>query len=1455
MKKLLSFLLSIMLILSVVPMGLFSITASAATATSGTTGDCTWKLDGTVLTISGNGAMGNYYGYGYTGFSLPWGQSVTEVIIKTGVTSIGEHAFAGCSELRSITIPDSATSIGNAAFIECISLTSVMIPGSITSIGDEAFNGCRGLRSITIPGSVTSIGRGAFVNCRRLTSVTIPESITSIGNSTFSSCTGLTSVTIPNGVTNIENFAFLDCAGLTSVIIPGSVTSIGESAFERCTGLTSITIPNSVTSIGYFAFRDCTGLTSITIPDSVTSIGNFIFKGCRSLTSVTIPDSIKSIGTAFSGCTGLTSITIPNSVTSIGDYAFSDCTGLTNITIPSSVTSIGNYVFKGCAGLTSITIPNSITSIGDCAFYDCKGLTSITMPNSVTSIGYYAFKGCKGLTSITIPNSVTSIGSSAFYFCTGLTSITIPNSVTSIGDDVFYYCTGLTSITIPDSVTSIGSRAFSGCSGLTSITIPNSITSIGDCAFSGCTGITSITIPNSVTSIGGSAFSGCTGITNIAIPDSIKSIGNNAFSNCTNLNTVTLPQYAVNKLIFKNFKSIKNIILDKNVTNVDVYGFPGCTGLEKIYGYNNVADSYAKKNNLTFYSLDAPAAPKIKIIGVNSIALEENAYYQYSMNGNDWKTENVFKNLTPDTEYKFYQRIYYADIKRLTYTSPALTVKTMQSKVDKPILIFNTTTDVVLKEIEGYEYSLDGITWQKSNVFSNLNPSTQYNFYQRIAETEISSASEKSPALTVKTFKNKVNDAVKVSLKELPVYNGKEITPKLTVTLYGKELDENKDYELEYSNNVNVGNNAKVFVKGKGEYAEIRYEFSFPICAADISNAKITVSDEYYTGRKLKPVPKIEMNGVQLTEGVDFVLQYESNIEIGTAKVKVIGVGNYCGKTIAAFKIERKNTSTEYYKNVPFYNGDRKEITVLKGTVLEGIVQNIDKYSTLKPTYDIKEVLTFDPVTYKNVYTKKYTVSGVNSENKLNYTFNKTGTYLVTCVWEEVRCKYRYEYVNGNRVAILESETRTGIGQAGYIITVVEPETGTPDYPDTPQPPKQLVAGVPIVQGIRNIYLQPETNEENEKLSNVTWKSSDQEIATVDNGKITIKKSGKVIITASCNGKNAIWELEFEPLNLEKYGSILRYDSEKQTATVMFKNEVLIENVDYVLNKEKIGEMLIVTVRGINMFEGELCSAFYSANGNKYYCEHVYSSNTDTVCSLCHEKRKLPYTLGDLNNDNKINSLDGLLLLRYLNGWDVEIASPDAMDINGDSKVNSLDGLLLLRYLNGWDIDLGEETDPTPPSGGETENPNPPSEDDDKSWSAAEVATLKVSSNSIATDVSDFPVACVTFKAFISAGGVYGKEQATIKATEIKSSILKIRNQVNSLYELVESRNDISYLDKDGKTYYLKQAYETAKSITDNLYSRNISGTSTLAESEEYVNLAQELWKACTLMNDIAKSV
>ena len=81
------------------------------------------------------------------------------------VTSIGGSAFAYCSGLTSVTIPNSVTSIGESAFFYCSGLTSVTIPNSVTSIGNKAFCGCSGLTSIEIPNSVTSIGERAFYQC------------------------------------------------------------------------------------------------------------------------------------------------------------------------------------------------------------------------------------------------------------------------------------------------------------------------------------------------------------------------------------------------------------------------------------------------------------------------------------------------------------------------------------------------------------------------------------------------------------------------------------------------------------------------------------------------------------------------------------------------------------------------------------------------------------------------------------------------------------------------------------------------------------------------------------------------------------------------------------------------------------------------------------------------------------------------------------------------------------------------------------------------------------------------------------------------------------------------------------------------------------------------------------------------------------------------------------------
>ncbi len=157
--------------------------------------------------------------------------NITNVILEKGVTSIGSHAFDGCSSLVSITIPDSVTTIGYCAFRGCSSLESVIIPDSVTSISSWAFYGCSSLESVTIPDGMTIINDHLFTNCRSLSSITIPGSVTVIDDWAFANCSSLESVTIPEGVTTIDGNAFWACPKLSSVTIPNSMTTIGNKVF------------------------------------------------------------------------------------------------------------------------------------------------------------------------------------------------------------------------------------------------------------------------------------------------------------------------------------------------------------------------------------------------------------------------------------------------------------------------------------------------------------------------------------------------------------------------------------------------------------------------------------------------------------------------------------------------------------------------------------------------------------------------------------------------------------------------------------------------------------------------------------------------------------------------------------------------------------------------------------------------------------------------------------------------------------------------------------------------------------------------------------------------------------------------------------------------------------------------------------------------------------------------
>lgn len=416
-KKILSIFLALIMIISIIPMSVFTASAEDS-ATSGTCGDnLTWTFDESTgtLTISGVGAMNDY---DVDANKSPWWDIrglMKKIIINNGVETIGDDAFYYCTKLTSITLPNSLKLIGDSAFTQCTKLGNITIPNSVISIGNCAFSGCESFTSVTTGNSVVTIGDYAFASCKNLTSFVISNSVTTIGHLFVYDCKKLASITVDgnNKYFSNDEYGVLFNKNKTLLIqypmgnvrldytIPDSVITINDEAFYNCLNLTKVTIGKNVTRIGVYAFYNCTSLTNITFYNGVTSIGDAAFVSCTSLTDITFPDSVTSFGEGmFTGCVNLESVILSTNLISIPSGTFMSCSNLKSIVIPNSVTTIGSSAFYACTSLKSITIPNSVTIIDNYAFYDCTSLKCITIPNSVTTIGHDIARGCDNLNDV-----------------------------------------------------------------------------------------------------------------------------------------------------------------------------------------------------------------------------------------------------------------------------------------------------------------------------------------------------------------------------------------------------------------------------------------------------------------------------------------------------------------------------------------------------------------------------------------------------------------------------------------------------------------------------------------------------------------------------------------------------------------------------------------------------------------------------------------------------------------------------------------------------------------------------------------------------------------------------------------------------------------------------------------------------------------------------------------------
>ncbi len=280
----------------------------ATAATSGDFGEnnclhwevSTGVFSGKTLTISGTGAMpdfdfpnGNlapWWNYEALGMLTSFGNfklegELKKVVIKDGVTNVGDYALFFLPAATQVTLPESVTRIGRYGIAMCSKLTGMSIPKGVTEIGDFGLAG-DGLTAVTLPDGLQSLGRGAFDTCASLTNTTLPAAITAVPGKCFADCTKLLNVKYAGTVTAIGDLAFESCKALTAAPIPETVTEIGASAFTGCTALTDVTIPAGVTAIPEDCFRGCTALADMKLPGTVTSVGHNAFTGCTALKDV-----------------------------------------------------------------------------------------------------------------------------------------------------------------------------------------------------------------------------------------------------------------------------------------------------------------------------------------------------------------------------------------------------------------------------------------------------------------------------------------------------------------------------------------------------------------------------------------------------------------------------------------------------------------------------------------------------------------------------------------------------------------------------------------------------------------------------------------------------------------------------------------------------------------------------------------------------------------------------------------------------------------------------------------------------------------------------------------------------------------------------------------------------------------------------------------------------------------
>lgn len=304
-----------------------------------------------------------------------------DIILPASVKTIGKYSFAYIANRTPDLSKTQITVIPEHAFEGCPNLHTITMPATLLVIEPYAFAGNPNLNEVVFTGqTLNSIGTGAFQDCQNMHKIDIPQGITSIEVNTFEGCSNLNTVILPEGLKEIKDNAFSNCQNIHTMVIPSTVTHIADNSFSGSNTRDIDTSKNA------YARQKISGEAALPRVGSTVTKGKLVYKYTKSNASG------GTVAVAKLKSKSLKSISIPASI-SYGGHSY-------------QVTAIHAKVFQNCKKLKNVTIGKNVKTIGKNAFKNCKQLKKITIKSTKltkSSVKANAFKGIAKKAVVKVP--------------------------------------------------------------------------------------------------------------------------------------------------------------------------------------------------------------------------------------------------------------------------------------------------------------------------------------------------------------------------------------------------------------------------------------------------------------------------------------------------------------------------------------------------------------------------------------------------------------------------------------------------------------------------------------------------------------------------------------------------------------------------------------------------------------------------------------------------------------------------------------------------------------------------------------------------------------------------------------------------------------------------------------------------------------------------------------------